>query len=199
MGAARAGIPAKRCNACALRRARSRRGRADLSAVQGPPVRGRGDGHHGRFGRRRVLPDRLRRCNGLDPRRTARHVATRRPLRRDRAARRGPAHGDDHRVDRSRLLRPHLLGVPSARPRERCDRLEAAAVDGEDAARRSAGATRRRRVEIDGPALNAAARRAGSSGPRSRRRGATARRTGFEVAREVARDVFAEQLPRQAW
>ena len=51
----------------------------------------------------------------------------------------GPRIGDGHRRDRPRLLRAHLLGVPPARAGERPDRLEAAAVDGEDAARRRAG------------------------------------------------------------
>ena len=39
--------------------------------------------------------------------------------------------------DRSRLPRAHVLGVPPARAAERRDRLEAPAVDGEDAARRA--------------------------------------------------------------
>ncbi len=43
----------------------------------------------------------------------------RRLLRRGRADRRRRAHGDDHRDDRPRLPRPHLLGVPAARAAER--------------------------------------------------------------------------------
>ena len=43
------------------------------------------------LGRRRVLPDRLGGGDGLDPRRRARHPDAGRPLRRDRADRRGSA------------------------------------------------------------------------------------------------------------
>ena len=43
--------------------------------------------------------------------------------------------GDRHRDDRPRVPRPHVLGVPAARRAQRRDRLEAAAVDGEDAPR----------------------------------------------------------------
>ena len=76
------------------------------------------------------------------PRRRASRRWPRRPLRRDRAHRRGRALGDGHRDDRPRLPRPHVLGVPAARAGERRDRLEAAPDDGADAARRR-GDTRR--------------------------------------------------------
>ena len=69
--------------------------------------------------------------------RRARDADERRLLRRDRAHRRGRALGDDHRDDRPRLLRAHLLGVPTARAAERDHRLEPAADAGQAAAHRA--------------------------------------------------------------
>ena len=68
---------------------------------------------------------------------SSRRLDGRRLLRRDRAHRRGRALGDDHRDDRARLLRAHLLGVPTARAAERDDRLEPAADPRPPAAHRA--------------------------------------------------------------
>ena len=61
----------------------------------------------------------------------------RRLLRRDRAHRRRRTLGDGHREQRPRLLRAHLLGVPTARAAERNDRLEPAPDAGQAAAHRA--------------------------------------------------------------
>src|SRR5207249_332637 len=59
----------------------------------------------------------------------------RRLLRRGRPDRRRSPLGHGDRDDRSGLLRPHVLGVPPARRRERRYRMEAPAGAGEAAAR----------------------------------------------------------------
>ena len=88
--------------------------------VQGAALRRGRDGHQGGRGRRRVLRDRVGRGDRLGRRHGARAtLGAGRLLRRDRADRRGRALGDDHRDDRPRLLRAHLLGVPAARAAER--------------------------------------------------------------------------------
>ena len=100
----------------ALRRARrATEVAADRAPVQGAPFRRGRDRHPRGLGRRGLLPHRLRRGNGLDPRRGAGELEAGRLLRRDRVDRRGSAHGDDHRLDRPRLSRAHVLGVPPAR------------------------------------------------------------------------------------
>ncbi len=58
-------------------------------------------------------------------------------LRRDRAHRRGRTLGHGHRDHRARLLRAHVLGVPTARAAQRDHRLEPAADAGEAAAHRA--------------------------------------------------------------
>ena len=90
----RRGPPAR----AALRRARPEGGRADRPPVQGAPLRQGRDRGHGGLGRRRLLPDRLRarrRCRSAGTEQA--DPAAGRLLRRDRADRRGPALGDDHR------------------------------------------------------------------------------------------------------
>ena len=69
------------------------------------------------------------------PRRGSRRGRPRRLLRRDRADRRRPAHGDRHGRHRRHRLRAHLVGVPAARRGERDDRLGAAPGDREAATR----------------------------------------------------------------
>ena len=70
-------------------------------------------------------------------------------FRRGRADRPGRAPGDDRGGDRSRLLRPDLLGLPPVRRAERRDRLEAARADGDDAARRAQGLSAGRHRQSD--------------------------------------------------
>ena len=104
-GAARPSSASKRCRSSPISTAtRSSRSRACSRSGTSPRARRSSGG----LGWRGVLPDRLGRGDGHGPRHRARDPRARRPLRRDRADRRGRALGDGHRRDRPRLSRAHF-------------------------------------------------------------------------------------------